>query len=93
MGTNSGIGDVNNPGVKVTSYSTHASLRMAQRGMTSSQVDDIVSKGVALAQGDTYYFLSRQGAAVLTKAGRVVTAYTQAEFYEETWALIWELGI
>jgi len=83
---------VPNPGLKVTSYSTHALEQMTARQLTVTQVENIVSKGTALAQGDAYYFIAQEGAVVLSKGGRVITAYGAADFRPETWTLLLELG-
>ena len=88
---------VKNPNIKVdwTKTTTHGSQRMAERNMTQSMVDDIVKNGKALSQngGEKFLHLTKDGAAVVSKNGELITAYTKNEFKPAMIELLTKLGI
>ena len=59
----------------------HAHERMIERGITRQMVELWVRTGKALQQtGDKILYITKQGAVVIDKVGRVITAYTSSEF-------------
>jgi len=75
---------VESPNVKVdwNQYAEHGTERMRQRNMTSEMIDDIVENGKVLSQnnGNKFVFITRAGVAVVSKEGRLITAWSSAEF-------------
>lgn len=75
---------VEHPNVSVDwkQSATHASERMSERGMSEEQVNDIVKNGKALSQngGAKYLFVTKDGAAVVSKDGKMVTAWSKNYF-------------
>lgn len=85
IGTNLGkLGTlVENPGIKViwSSATSHALSRMTERGVTNEMVENWVANGKALQQaGDKLAFITRDGVAVVTNAGKLITAYGKDYF-------------
>jgi hypothetical protein len=76
---------VTNPGLRITSMSTHAMNQAITRGVTSPTILSIVrSPLVVLQQGSgNYLYLSRSGAVVLSPEGKMVTTYS-AQFFDDT---------
>ena len=59
----------------------HGWQRMTSRGVTPNMIELWVKTGKALQQaGDKVLYVTRQGAVVVDKAGRVITAYTSRDF-------------
>ena len=59
----------------------HGMQRMDERGVTQNMVEFWVKTGKALQQtGDKILYITQQGAAVVNKAGQVITAYTSEYF-------------
>ena len=59
----------------------HGMQRMIERGVTQNMVEAWVKTGKALQQaGDKILYITKQGAVVIDKAGRVITAYTSQYF-------------
>lgn len=59
----------------------HGMQRMTERGVTKNMVEAWVKTGKALQQaGDKILYVTKQGAVVIDKAGRIITAYTSREF-------------
>ena len=57
--------------------------KMLERGVTRSMVDTWVSTGKVLRQvGDKFAFITKEGVAVVTETGKLVTAYTAA-YYDD----------
>jgi hypothetical protein len=75
---------VRNPRTKVdwSQHSEHGFSRLAERGMSRELVDSIVRNGKALEQsgGAKHAFVTREGVAVVTKEGRLVTAWSKNFF-------------
>ena len=62
----------------------HGMQRMAERGVTPSMVEDWAKTGKALQQtGDKILYITKQGAAVINRAGQVITAYT-SQYYDSS---------
>ena len=59
----------------------HGMQRMIERGVTQNMVEVWVKTGKALQQaGDKILYITKQGAVVIDKAGKVITAYTSQYF-------------
>ena len=59
----------------------HGMQRMAERGVTQNMVEVWAKTGKALQQaGDKILYVSKRGAVVIDKAGKVITAYTSEYF-------------
>ena len=75
---------VENPNIKVdwTQYAEHAAERMQQRGMTQELVENIVENGKVLSQnnGSKYAYITQEGVAVVSNEGKLITAWTSADF-------------
>ena len=76
---------VENPNIKVdwSQYAEHGFERMQQRGMTQEIVDKIVSNGKVLSQnnGSKFAFITQDGVAVVSKEGKVITAWS-SDYYD-----------
>ena len=56
--------------------------RMMERGVTQNMVEIWARTGKSLQQaGDKIQYVTRQGAVVIDKAGKVITAYT-SQYYD-----------
>ncbi len=55
---------------------------MAQRGVTQDMVNNWVKNGKALVQngGDKFAFVTREGVAVVSKEGKLITTWGQNNF-------------
>ena len=77
---------VENPKIKVdwTQYTEHAVERMQQRGMTQELIDYIVENGKVLSQngGNKYVFITKEGVAVVSKEGKLITGWTCLDYDE-----------
>ena len=75
---------VNNPGKKVdwSIYAEHGMQRMLQRGMSRSLIDDIVAGGKVLSQngGNKFAYITKQGVAIVSKEGKLITAWSSEYF-------------
>ena len=59
----------------------HGMQRMIERGVTQNMVEVWAKTGKALQQaGDKILYITKQGAVVIDKAGKVITAYTSQYF-------------
>ena len=55
--------------------------RMAERGVTRNMVEAWAKTGKALQQtGNKILYVTKQGAVVIDKAGKIITAYTSKDF-------------
>lgn len=74
---------------------SHATQRMAERGMTQSSVDKIIQTGKVLSQngGEKFLYLSKDGAAVVGKGGELITTYSSANFDQTLIEVLKLLGI
>ena len=80
IGTNFGkLGTlISNPGISINWASTtmHAANKMAERGVTRQMVESWVANGKVLQQSaDKFVYICQEGVAVITSAGKLITAY------------------
>ncbi|EAF8287062.1 hypothetical protein AYX57_13430 [Listeria monocytogenes] len=77
---------VNHPNIKInwSEHSEHGMTRLKQRGLSKSQVDDFVERGKALSQngGEKFAFITENGVAIVSKDGKLVTAWGKKDFDE-----------
>ena len=76
---------VENPGIEIdwSNTTTHGLQRMAERGVTQEMANAWAKGGKALQQaGEKILYVTRQGAVVVDKVGKVLTAYTSGNFDE-----------
>ncbi|OER17517.1 hypothetical protein AJN46_04795 [Listeria monocytogenes] len=77
---------VNHPNIKInwSEHSEHGMSRLKQRGLSKSQVDDFVERGKALSQngGEKFTFITENGVAIVSKDGKLVTAWGKKDFDE-----------
>jgi len=76
---------VENPSINVNwdAFAEHGIERMTQRGVTQEMVNSWVADGKVLQQGtNKYLFVTQEGAAVVTKEGKLVTTYSSL-YYDE----------
>ena len=77
---------VENPQIKVdwSKYAEHAAERMQQRGMTQELIDDIVNNGKVLSQngGNEFAYITQDGVAIVSKDGKLITAWGKSNFDE-----------
>ncbi|EGT2112702.1 hypothetical protein I2K96_000875 [Listeria monocytogenes] len=77
---------VNHPNIKInwSEHSEHGMSRLKQRGLSKSQVDDFVGRGKALSQngGEKFAFITENGVAIVSKDGKLVTAWGKKDFDE-----------
>jgi RHS repeat-associated protein len=74
---------VSNPNIIADWANTtiHGLQRMAQRGVTQKMVETWMKSGQVLQQaGDKFMYITKAGAVVVDKAGRVITAYGSKYF-------------
>ncbi len=75
---------VENPEIKVdwTQYAEHGVERMQQRGMTQEMVNSIVENGKVLSQnnGSKFAYITKDGVAIVSKDGKLITAWSSADF-------------
>jgi RHS repeat-associated protein len=85
---------IENPSIRVNwdAFAEHGFERMAQRGVTKEMVDSWVANGKALQQGaNKYLFITKEGAAVVTKEGKLVTTYSSKFFDDNMIKIVKEL--
>jgi hypothetical protein len=85
---------VKNPFIKVNwdIYAEHGLEKMAQRGVTKKMVNSWVANGKALQQGaNKFLFVTKEGAAVVTTEGKLVTTYSSKYFDKNMINLVKEL--
>lgn len=77
---------VENPNITVdwSQYAVHAMERMQKRGMTKETVDQIVLNGKTLSQdnGNKFVFITQKGVAVVSKNGKLITAWSSNNFHD-----------
>ena len=75
---------VEKPNVEVdwSLYSEHGTDQMNSRGITKDMVDYYVKNGKALSQnnGNKFAFVTREGVAIVTKEGKLVTTWSSDNF-------------
>ncbi|PYY29086.1 WXG100 family type VII secretion target [Paenibacillus illinoisensis] len=77
---------VENPSIQVnwSEFAEHGLARMEKRGVTQDMVDNWVETGKALSQneGAKYAFVTREGVAIVSKEGKLVTTWGKDNFDE-----------
>ncbi|EHT4840105.1 LXG domain-containing protein [Listeria monocytogenes] len=77
---------VNHPNIKInwSEYAEHGMSRLKQRGLSKSQVDDFVEHGKVLSQneGEKFAFITEDSVAIVSKDGKLVTAWGKKDFDE-----------
>ncbi|HHP9021786.1 TPA: LXG domain-containing protein [Listeria monocytogenes] len=77
---------VNHPNIKInwSEYAEHGMSRLKQRGLSKSQVDDFVEHGKVLSQneGEKFAFITEDGVVIVSKDGKLVTAWGKKDFDE-----------
>jgi len=69
--------------------SSHGTERMAQRGVTQDMVNKWMSEGKVLEQASgNYIYISKEGAAVFSKSGKMITTYSSRHFDENMWNIV-----
>ena len=75
---------VENPNIKVdwTQYAGHAAERMQQRGITQEMVNNVIKNGKVLLQnnGNKFAYITQEGGAIVSKEGKLITAWSSADF-------------
>jgi hypothetical protein len=85
---------VNNPSINVNwaKATPHGLERLVERGVSKEMIEGWVSAGKVLQQtSDKFIFITKRGAAVVTKAGELVTAYTNTDFDQSMQAIVKQL--
>jgi len=86
---------VENPEIKVdwTQYAEHGAERMQQRGMSQEMVDGIVENGKVLSQsnGNRFAYITEDGVAIISKDGKLITAWSSADFDSDMLEIIRKL--
>lgn len=80
-----------NPNVVVdwTQYAKHGLERLAERGITQQMIDIWVQTGKVLQQGqDKFVYITREGVAIVTKTGKLVTAYSSVYFDQNMQSIV-----
>ncbi len=78
-----------NQGGKITGYSAHGAMRMAERGMGRAMAKLTVKFGTSILQNSgKVAYLTQKAFVVLNAAGTVVTAYGQSYFDNGMQALV-----
>ncbi|MBP2097702.1 hypothetical protein J2Z52_000511, partial [Enterococcus rivorum] len=75
---------VEKPNVKInwSEHAVHGMERLNQRGLTKLQVDDFIQNGKVLSQnnGAKFAFITEDGVAIVSKDGKLVTAWGVSDF-------------
>ena len=73
-----------------TQCTQHGIERMNQRGMTKELVDGIVANGKTLSQcfGSKFAFITKEGVAIVSKEGKLITAWSSMNFDENMLEII-----
>jgi hypothetical protein len=75
---------VKNPETKVdwSQYAEHGYKRLAQRGMSKELVESIIKGGKTLSQngGAKFAFVTKEGVVVISKDGKLITAWSNSYF-------------
>ena len=75
---------VENPNIEVdwTQVTAHGADRLQQRGMTQEMVNSIVENGKVLSQnnGSKFAFITKEGVAIVSKEGNLITAWSSNDF-------------
>ena len=75
---------VKHPNIKVdwSQYHQHGLEQMKKRGLTREMVDEFVKNGKVLSQnnGKKFVFVTREGVSVVTREGKLITAWGEKYF-------------
>ena len=75
-----------NPGIKIdwSLFAAHGWERMAERGITKDMVESIIQNGKVLSQngGNKFAYITPEGVAVISKEGKLITAWGRQYFDE-----------
>ena len=75
---------VEHPNIEVdwSKFAEHGLERMEQRGVTKDMVNDFVKNGKVLSQneGNKYAFITKDGVAVVSKDGKLITTWGKDKF-------------
>jgi len=85
---------VESPGIKADWLSTtaHGMERMAERGVTQSMVNSWVQNGKVLQQSSgNFLYITKDGAAVLSNTGKLITTYPSSKFDAAMWDIVAKL--
>lgn len=83
---------VENPNVQVdwSQYAQHGAERMQQRGLTQEMVEGFVKNGKVLSQGggNKFAYVTQEGVAVVSKDGKLITAWSSVDFDENMISIV-----
>lgn len=86
---------VEKPDIKIdwTQITQHALERLLQREMTQEMVNEIIENGKVLAQdnGSKFAFITKEGVAIVSETGKLITAWTNKEFDDYMWEIVKKL--
>ena len=86
---------VKKPDIKIdwTQITQHAIERLQQRGITQEMVNNFVENGKALSQdnGSRFAFVTKEGVAIVSEAGKLITAWSSEDFDDNMWEIIKKL--
>jgi hypothetical protein len=84
-----------NPGIKVdwSQFAEHGFERMAERGVTKDMINSIVKNGKVLSQngGNKFAYITQEGVAVVSKEGKLITAWGKDNFDDNMIKIVNEL--
>lgn len=71
-------------------YAQHGAERMQQRGLTQEMVEGFVKNGKVLSQngGNKFAYITQEGVAVVSKGGKLITAWSSADFDENMISIV-----
>lgn len=86
---------VEKPDIKIdwTQITQHALERLPQREMTQEMVNEIIENGKVLAQdnGSKFAFITKEGVAIVSETGKLITAWTNKAFDDYMWEIVKKL--
>jgi hypothetical protein len=86
---------VKSPELKVdwSQYAEHGYERLVQRGMSKELVESIIKNGKALLQngGAKFAYVTKEGVVVISKEGKLITAWSDSYFDDAMKEIIKEL--
>lgn len=76
-----------------TQITQHALERLQQREMTQEMVNEIIESGKVLAQdnGSRFAFITKEGVAIVSETGKLITAWTSKDFDDNMWEIVKKL--
>ena len=83
---------VKNPNISIdwAQYAKHGAERMLQRGITKEMVESFIKNGKVLSQnaGSKFAYITREGVAIISKEGKLITAWTSIDFDDNMIAIV-----